>query len=53
VNLEQLAFTEASYTAVRLIQEFTRIESRDSRPWTENVGGTVTSEYGVQVAMMR
>ena len=49
--VEQLALTEASYTAARLIQEFSRIESRDSRPWTENIGATCTSENGVLVAL--
>lgn len=51
-SIEQFALIEASYTAVRLIQEFSSIESRDPRPWTENIGATCSSEYGVQIAMM-
>lgn len=49
---QQFALTEASYTAVRLIQEFSSIESRDPRPWAESVGGTCTSANGVKVAMI-
>ena len=50
--LEQFALNETLYTAVRLLQEFSAIESRDPRPWTENVGATVCSANGVQVAMV-
>ncbi|KAL8879053.1 MAG: hypothetical protein Q9192_008315, partial [Flavoplaca navasiana] len=50
---EQFALTEASYTAVRLLQEFTGIESRDSQPWTERLGATVFSANGAKVSMMK
>ncbi|KAL8900648.1 MAG: hypothetical protein Q9207_005594 [Kuettlingeria erythrocarpa] len=32
---QQFALTEASYTTIRLMQEFKAIESRDPKPWTE------------------
>ena len=51
IRPEQFALTEASYTAIRLLQEFSGIECRDSRPWTESVGATVSSANGVKVAM--
>lgn len=35
IRLEQFALTEASYTTIRLIQEFKSLESRDSGPWEE------------------
>ncbi len=50
--VEQFALTEASYTAVRLIQEFLDIESRDSRPWTESIGATCSNANGTKVALM-
>ncbi|KAL8804631.1 MAG: hypothetical protein Q9182_002439 [Xanthomendoza sp. 2 TL-2023] len=34
---QQFALTEASYTTIRLMQEFKDIESRDSEPWTESI----------------
>ncbi|KAL8837390.1 MAG: hypothetical protein Q9176_005696 [Flavoplaca citrina] len=51
--IQQFALTEASYTAVRLLQEFTGIESRDSQPWTESLGATVSSANGAKVSMMK
>lgn len=33
--IEQYALTEASYTTIRLMQEFKGVESRDPGPWTE------------------
>ncbi|KAL8669877.1 MAG: hypothetical protein Q9168_005550 [Polycauliona sp. 1 TL-2023] len=50
---QQFALTEASYTAVRLLQEFSGIESRDSEPWTECIGATVTSANGAKVALTK
>lgn len=34
---QQFALTEASYTTIRLMQEFKDIESRDSSPWMEKL----------------
>ncbi|KAL5115066.1 hypothetical protein ACEQ8H_007041 [Pleosporales sp. CAS-2024a] len=48
---QQYALTEASYVTVRLVQEFSKMESRDSGPWVENLTLTVCSHNGVQVAL--
>ena len=50
-TLEQFALTEASYTIVRIIQEFPNIESRDSEPWTEHFHLTLSSANGTKVAL--
>lgn len=51
IKTEQFALTEASYTTVRLVQEFCRIESRDNRPWEELLTITVASRNGTMVAL--
>lgn len=51
IKTEQFALTEASYTTVRLIQEFYRIESRDNGPWEELLTITVASRNGTKVAL--
>jgi cytochrome P450 len=48
---QQFALTEAGYTIVRLLQNFEKIESRDSTPWLENLHLTLSSGNGVQVAL--
>ncbi|KAG0645264.1 Cytochrome P450 monooxygenase himC [Hyphodiscus hymeniophilus] len=48
---QQFALTEAGYTIVRLLQEFERIESRDSKPWYENLHLTLSSGNGVKAAL--
>ena len=50
---QQFALLEASYTVVRLLQEFSRVESRDERPWVANVGATVSNANGVKVGIFR
>ncbi|KAL8860203.1 MAG: hypothetical protein Q9178_003467 [Gyalolechia marmorata] len=50
---QQFALTEASYTAVRLLQEFSGIESRDLEPWTESLGATITSANGAKVSLTK
>ena len=40
---EQFALTEASYTTVRVLQEFGTLESRDPRPWQELLTLTCTT----------
>lgn len=50
---QQFALTEASYTTVRLMQEFTKIESRDDRPWRELLTLTCASGHGAQVALSK
>lgn len=48
---EQFALTEASYLTARLVQEFPRIESRDSEPWREQLTLTCTGLGGCKVAL--
>lgn len=48
---EQFALTEAAYITVRLLQEFDRIESRDSEPWREKITLTCTSLGGCKVSL--
>jgi len=49
---QQFALAEASYTIIRLMQEFKGIENRDERPWKEGLTITLSSGNGVQVAMI-
>jgi cytochrome P450 len=49
---QQFALTEASYTIVRLLQEFDGIENRDPTPWTEQIMLTMAVGNGVQVALV-
>lgn len=48
---QQFALTEASYTTVRLMQEFKTLESRDPEPWTEFLTLTCTGLNGCKVSM--
>ena len=48
---QQLALTETSYTVARLLQEFSGIESRDDRDWTEKLTITMSNRNGVQIAL--
>ncbi|KAI9054533.1 hypothetical protein LZ554_001689 [Drepanopeziza brunnea f. sp. 'monogermtubi'] len=45
------ALTEASYTIVRLLQEFGQIEDRDGTEWEEALSLTLASAKGVAVAL--
>jgi cytochrome P450 len=47
---QQYALTEASYVTLRMVQEFSRLESRDNRPWCEGITLTLCSGHGTQVA---
>lgn len=49
--LEQFALTEASYTTIRMMQEFKSVESRDAGPWEEALTLTCTSKNGAKVAL--
>nr|WOL36631.1 cytochrome P450 [Pseudogymnoascus verrucosus] len=49
---QQFALTEASYTVVRLLQEFKGIENRDRQPWIEAFAVTLASRHGTKVAMV-
>lgn len=48
---QQFALTRASYTIVRLVQEFEKIETRDNRPWCEGLHVALSSGNGVLVSM--
>ncbi|MCJ1347285.1 hypothetical protein MMC31_005507 [Peltigera leucophlebia] len=48
---QQFALTEASFVTVRLIQEFSCIESRDDGPWEELIALTLSSRNGTKVAL--
>jgi cytochrome P450 len=49
---QQFALTEASYTIVRLLQEFKGVEDRDGSPFVEQLSLTLASAGGVKVAMI-
>jgi len=48
---QQFALTEASYTIIRLLQEFCGIEDRDGTKFVEKLGLTLSSQKGVLVAL--
>ena len=47
---QQFALFETSYILVRLLQEFSAIETRESGPWRENLTVTCTVFPGCNVA---
>lgn len=49
---QSFALTETSYTIVRLVQEFKACQSRDDRPWREDLNLTLSSFNGTLVAMI-
>ncbi|PYI00297.1 cytochrome protein [Aspergillus sclerotiicarbonarius CBS 121057] len=46
---QQFALTQVAYTTVRLAQRFERLESRDPRPYEEELTITLASRHGAQV----
>ncbi|MCJ1316155.1 hypothetical protein MMC15_001475 [Xylographa vitiligo] len=48
---QQLALTEAAYVTVRLMQEFSALESRDLEPWREKMNLTCTGYGGCKVVL--
>jgi len=50
---QQHALIEASYTVVRLLQVFDRIEPVDDLPWQEKLAVTVSNLHGTKVALWR
>jgi cytochrome P450 len=48
---QQYALTEASYVTVRLVQEFSAIESRDPGDWVEGLTLTLCSLNGTKVGL--
>ena len=51
---QQMALTQASYTIVRLLQEFETIACRDPEPeWIESIALVTKSRNGAMVALKR
>ncbi|GKZ32060.1 hypothetical protein AbraIFM66950_001169 [Aspergillus brasiliensis] len=50
---QQYALTEAGYVTVRLAQQFSTLESRDSGPWEEALTLTLCSRNGTKVCLKR
>jgi cytochrome P450 len=50
---QQFALTEAGYTVVRMVQAFSKIESRDLNDWTEGLTLTCVNKNGAKVALTR
>lgn len=48
---QQFALTEASYTLVRLVQEFSSVVADDDQPWKEMLGMTTASFHGTKVRL--
>lgn len=49
--IEQFALMEVSYITVRLLQEFSRLESRDPEPWRERMTFVCNNLGGCKVAL--
>ena len=49
---QQFALTEASYTTIRLMQEFQRIEKRDESEWQEWITLTCAIFQGTKVGLV-
>jgi len=49
---QQFALAEASYTIVRILQEFKGMENRDPSEWVEGLALTLATATGVKVAMI-
>lgn len=50
---QQYALTEAAYTVVRLMQNFSKIEDREPRPWNGRIHLTMSSLHGTKVVLRR
>lgn len=44
---------EASYVTVRMLQTFSKVKNRDTRPWTEKIGLNLLNENGVVIELVR
>ena len=47
----RLVFTEVAFTMVSILRRFERVESRDERPWTEEMRTTFQNANGCVVAL--
>jgi cytochrome P450 len=50
---QQYALTEAAYVSVRLLQEFSKVESRDPEEWAESLTLTLCSYNGTKVSLTK
>jgi cytochrome P450 len=50
---QQYALTEAAYVSVRLLQEFSKIESKDPEDWAESLTLTLCSYNGTKVSLTK
>ena len=50
---QQYALTEAAYVSVRLLQEFSKVESRDPDEWAESLTLTLCSYNGTKVSLTK
>jgi len=50
---EQYAIIEASYTLVRILQTFSRLESKNRDEWEERISMTLGNHNGVNVSFFR
>ncbi|KAF2812870.1 cytochrome P450 [Mytilinidion resinicola] len=48
----RLVFTEVAYTVVTIAREFASLESRDEKPWTEQMRATFENKNGAKVALI-
>ncbi len=48
---QTLALMEASYLVVRMLQTYSHLESRDDRPWREQLGVVMKLGNGCHVAL--
>lgn len=44
---------EASYAAVRILQNFSEVKNRDPRGWTEHIALSLSNGNGVLVELVR
>ncbi|KAF7924111.1 uncharacterized protein EAE97_010723 [Botrytis byssoidea] len=50
---QQFALTEASYTTIRILQTFSRMEARDQNPFTEWLTLTMSNKWGCKVGLFK
>ncbi|KAI1377005.1 putative cytochrome P450 oxidoreductase/alkane hydroxylase [Hypoxylon crocopeplum] len=50
---QRVALAMASYIIIRILQNCSSMESRDTMPWTESLGLSLASKHGVIVAILR
>ncbi|KAF7923846.1 uncharacterized protein EAE98_007664 [Botrytis deweyae] len=50
---QQMVFIDSAYIIVRVMQKFSKIESRDSRPWMERFRMAVENGNGVRIRLVQ